>query len=112
MEAARCADAYSLMPEHTVQQADAEQAYIQAEIDGTPTCVRLPRDQWPKSLVGISDPACQLRLAFHGHLDSGGHWEAHCAKHLRSVVFTEFDPWRSLGLHFGAPESKRTLTSG
>ena len=43
MEAARCADAYGLMPEHDVQQADAEQACTQAEIEGTPTWVRLPR---------------------------------------------------------------------
>ena len=44
MEAARCADAYGLMLGHDVQQADAEQAYTQAEIEGTPTWVRLPRD--------------------------------------------------------------------
>ena len=32
------------MPEHDVQQANAEQAYTQAEIEGTPTWVRLPHD--------------------------------------------------------------------
>ena len=51
MEAARSAEAYGLMPGHDVQQADAEQAYTRAELDGTPTWVRLPRDQWPKQGV-------------------------------------------------------------
>ena len=33
IEAARCADAYGLMPRHDVQQS-AEQAYTKAEIEG------------------------------------------------------------------------------
>ena len=74
MEAARCADAYGLMPGQDVQQADAEQAYTQAEIEGTPTWVRVPRDHWPKAWANMKDPVCPLRLALYGHLDSGGHW--------------------------------------
>ena len=27
------------------------------------------------------------------------HWEAHCAKHLRSVGYTEIDQWRSCFWH-------------
>ena len=61
MEAARCADAYGLMPGHSVQQADAEQAYTQAEIDGTPTWVGLPHEQWPTSWAGMSDLPTQAR---------------------------------------------------
>ena len=99
MEAARCADAYGLMPEHNVQQADAEQAYTQAEIEGTPAWVRLPRDQWPKTWEGMADPVCPLKLALYGHTDSGGHWEAHCGKHLRSVGYSEIDPCRSCFWH-------------
>ena len=71
MEAERCADAYVLMPGHSVQQADAEQAYTQAEIDGTPTWVRLPHEQWPTSWAGVSDSVCPLKLALYGHPDSG-----------------------------------------
>ena len=48
---------------------------------------------------GMSDPVCPLRLALYGHPDSGGHWEAHCAKQLRSVGFTDIDPWRSCFWH-------------
>ena len=99
MEAAGCADAYGLMPGHNVQQAHAEQAYTQAEIEGTPRWVRLPRDQWPKTWRGMTDPVSPLKLALYGHPDSGGHWEAHCAKHLRSVGYTEIDPWRSCFWH-------------
>ena len=87
------------MPEHDVQQADAEHAYTQAEIEGTPTWVRLPRDQRPKTWEGMTDPGCPLKLALYGHPDSGGHWEAHCAKHLRSVGYTDIDPWRSCFWH-------------
>ena len=49
MEAARSADAYGLCPGHAVEQSDAEQAYTQAWLSGTPTWVRLPRDQWPQA---------------------------------------------------------------
>ena len=47
----------------------------------------------------MRDPVCPLKLALYGHPDSGGHWEAHCAKHLRGVGFTEIDPWRSCFWH-------------
>ena len=47
----------------------------------------------------MSDPVCPLRLALDGHPDSGRHWEARCAKHLRSVAYTEIDLWRSCFWH-------------
>ena len=71
MEAARAADAYGCMPDHSAQQCDAEQAYTQAMYIGTPTWVRLPRDQWPKEWNGMTDPVCPLILALYGHPDSG-----------------------------------------
>ena len=72
MEAARCADAYGRFPGNAVQQSDAEQAYTQAWLEGTPTWVRLPRDQWPESWAGMVDLVCPLHLALYGHPDSGG----------------------------------------
>ncbi len=84
MEAAKAADCYGLIEGHIVMQADAEQAYTQALLKGTTTWVRLPRDQWPKSWAGMSDPVCPLVLALYGHPDSGGHWERHCEKQLVS----------------------------
>ena len=106
MEAARCGDAYGLLPGHAVQQSDAEQAYTQAWLQGTPTWVRLPRDQWPESWAGMDDPVCPLHLALYGHPDSGGHWDRHCTDHLVSVGFQELPNWRSCFWH---PELKLFL---
>ena len=82
MQAGKAVDAYGLLHGHSVQQADAEQAYIQSVLGGTPTWVRLPRERWPASWVkqGFRDPVCPLRLALYGHPDSGGYWEKHCEK--------------------------------
>ena len=45
MEAAKCVDAYSCLPGH-IEQSDAEQAFIQADIDDSKveTFARIPRD--------------------------------------------------------------------
>ena len=66
MEAARAADAYGLLPGHSVQQSDAEQAYTQAWLGSPGAWVRLPRDQWPDSWQGMHDPVCPLVLALYG----------------------------------------------
>ena len=46
MDASRAADAYGCMPGHACQQADAEQAYLQAEFPAgaIKTWVVLPKD--------------------------------------------------------------------
>jgi hypothetical protein len=50
MEAGKACDACGLVPGHAVQQADAEQAYIQSKLGGeTPTWVRLPAERRPES---------------------------------------------------------------
>ena len=53
MEAAKIADFYGCGPGNCVETADAEQAYVQAEMKGTPTWVCLPPEQrtdwWKKS---------------------------------------------------------------
>ena len=74
MQAAKAADTYGLMPNHVVMQADAEQAYTQAKLGGTPTWIRLPADRWPQSWRDrdLKDPVVPLRLALYGHPDSGG----------------------------------------
>jgi hypothetical protein len=99
MEAAKAADCYGLFPGHDIQQADAEQAYTQAKLGGTPTWVRLPPDARPKSWAGFRDPVCPLRLALYGHPDSGGFWEQHCTAHLRKCGFEEIEEWRSCFFH-------------
>jgi hypothetical protein len=109
MEAGKAADTYGLFMGHTVEQADAEQAYVQAKLGGeTPTWVRLPRDRWPlswfkgRSVTGTPlyhDPVCPLILALYGHPDSGGYWEKHCETHLLSVGFEPIEDWRSCYFH-------------
>jgi hypothetical protein len=62
MEAACSADAYGLVLGHDAEQADARQAYTQAELHGTPAWVRLPPDQWLVAWRGMRDPVCPLKL--------------------------------------------------
>ena len=108
MEAARAADAYGLFPGHAIEQSDAEQAYTQAWLGGTPTYVRLPRDQWPEAWVkaGMTDPVCPLRLALYGHPDSGTEWEKHAHAHVTAQGFCPMDNWPSCYWH---PEHKLFL---
>ena len=49
MEAGKCVDCYGCFPGHSIEQADAEQAHIQAELRGTPTWVAIPEEAWPES---------------------------------------------------------------
>jgi hypothetical protein len=89
MAAGKAADAYGLLQGHAVEVADAEQAYVQAELrSDIPTWVELPRNRQPAAWSNMRRPVCRLRLALYGHPDSGGHWERHCEAHLKSVGFT------------------------
>ena len=47
MESSRVVDVYALLPGHVMQQADAEQAYTQAELQGARTWVEVPEDAMP-----------------------------------------------------------------
>ena len=47
MESGKTIDAHGSLPGHVVQQADAEQAYIQADLQGPVTWVMLPEELWP-----------------------------------------------------------------
>ena len=48
MEASKAADFYGCVPGNDIQVADAEQAYVQAPMKGTPTWVALPREHYPE----------------------------------------------------------------
>ena len=56
-EASKTADVYGLTPGCAIEQADAEQAYTQSKLGGTPTWVRLPPEQWPDSWFTHTDPS-------------------------------------------------------
>ena len=101
IEGARAADAFGLLPDHDVEQSDAEQAYTQAWLGGSETWIRLPRDQWPQSWIDadMKDPVCPLRLALYGHPDSGTDWERHADAHVTSQGFVAIDGWPSCYWH-------------
>ena len=101
MEAGKIIDVFGSQPGYAKQQADARQAYTQALFEGIATWVRLPRNRWPKSWTNYRDPVCPLRLALYGHPDSGGIWEKHCTKQLRSIGWVPVLPdiWQSIFYH-------------
>ena len=87
MEASRIADCYGCFPGHACEQSDAEQAYIQASLKGTPTWVSLPQDQRPKSWTGMKRPVCMLTKALYGHPNSETYWEEHCDHEVLNAGF-------------------------
>ena len=99
MEAGKMADAYGVMTGHTIEMADGESAYTQAELGGPLTWVRIPRERWPDSWEGTEDPVCPLRLALYGHPDAGGFWEKHCEKAVTAVGFDFLPDWPSVFFH-------------
>ena len=51
MQSGKAVDVFGLQPGYTIEQADAEAAYTQCDLKGTPTWVRLPEDRCPPELV-------------------------------------------------------------
>ena len=79
MTASKMVDFVGLLEGNDVQQADAEQAYLQADFDGDETWVGLPKEAWPNGWEGKFDcPVVRLKKALYGRPDSGGFWEKHC----------------------------------
>ena len=52
MSASKACDATALLPNCGGEQLDAIAAYTQAELAGTRTWVKVPRDQWPSNYLG------------------------------------------------------------
>ena len=101
------ADAYGSFPGHDMQQADAEQAYIQAYLEGEEIWAELPEAAWkgteyeykfllPNGKLKYKRPAVKLRKALYGHPDAGTCWERHCDRCLRSQGFEPIADWPSL----------------
>ena len=100
MTAGKAADVYGLLEGNATEVADAEQAYIQAQLlSDIPTWVELPRERQPPEWKGMKRPVCRLRLALYGHPDSGGYWEKHCEAHLAKAGSTPIPDWRSVFWH-------------
>ena len=92
LQAAKAVDLFCCAPGHAIEIADAEQAYIQAEMKGDPTWICLPPearpDWWEKKFPNLRRPVCRLKKDLYGHPDAGTYWEQKCDAHVRSVGFT------------------------
>ena len=99
MEAAKGIDAFGCMPGNHIEQADAEQAYVQADLKGPPLWISLPTEAWPKAWEGMSNPVCLMKKALYGHPDSGSFWEQHCKAQLEKVGFKLVANWNSCFKH-------------
>ena len=100
MAASRVAIAMkSLHPEWELLQSDCERAYIQAEITGPITYVRLPKAWWPAEWASYKDPVAPLRLALYGHPCAGDCWQAHIESYLFKLGFSAITEWPSVYVH-------------
>ncbi|WP_288993063.1 polyprotein of Ty1/Copia retrotransposon, partial [uncultured Marinobacter sp.] len=108
MAASKMADAFGCIEGHSLMQADAVQAYVQAKITGPPTWVCLPKEVRPEAWAHMRKPVCLLDKALYGHPDAGTCWEDHCEKHLTSpeLGFEPIDGWPSC---FFQPKTKMFL---
>jgi hypothetical protein len=100
LQAAKAVDFFGCLPNHVVEIADAEQAYIQADMKGDPTWICLPPearpDWWRKKFPNLRRPVCRLLKALYGHPDAGTYWEQKCDAHVQAVGFVPIGPeWPS-----------------
>ena len=58
LEGSRVADAFGVQENWATEVADAEQAYVQAELKGTETWVYIPPEGWPD---GMLSSICKMR---------------------------------------------------
>lgn len=96
MEAGIAADFYGCQDGHTIEVAGAEQAYVRADMRGTPTRVALPYDEVPQRHKHMAKPVYRLMKALYGHPVAGTFWEEEVDARLKSVGFTPLSPeWQS-----------------
>ena len=95
MEAARVADAYGCALGDTIEQAGAEQAYIQAILKGPTTGVEIPRMFWPTDWIRKGHRRLVVRLlrALYGHPNSGCLWEERCDELVKQVGYEPVEGW-------------------
>ena len=66
MEASKFCDMWGIMPGHSIESADAEQAYCQAKLLGTKqTWVRLPPWQHPDDWYDLAAKGKRIKLKSH-----------------------------------------------
>ena len=98
MAAARCAVAAKALAGDSLDllQSDCVKAYIQADLDGAPTFVRLPKEWWPDSFKGFKDPVVRLHKALYGHPRAGDCWFEKLDQTLKDEGFSTVEGWPSV----------------
>jgi len=101
MEASKVCDAYGMLAGNVLQSSDAEQAYCQADLDGTETWIRVPATK-RKAEWGNKVMVLPLHKALYGHPNSGVYWERHCEERVFKLGFVKIGSnaeWRSCYFH-------------
>ena len=109
MAACRCVlILFALIKGARLLQSDCVRAYVQAEMRGPTTYIRLPRAWWPKGWANLyKDPVCQLRRALYGHPDAGDFWAEKLGGELERLEFQKVEGWPSV--HILYPEAEMTI---
>ena len=85
----------------TVLQGDVESAYLQADLGGKATWLRLPkslRHKLPEHARNMSDPVVRLLKALYGHPRAGGDWDHHFTQLLKGGGWNLIEDEKSLFL--------------
>ena len=99
MSASKMLDIIGHMPGMSLAQADAIQAYPQANLGGPPTWVVIPPERRPATWKNLHKPVVRLVRALYGHPLAGVYWEKHCRAALVKVGFRPMLDWESCYLH-------------
>lgn len=106
MEVGEAIDAYGCMAVNDNERADAEQAYIQAYLEGEETWVCLCDEfqdhpgYWkvfrhPAGTRIYNRPCVRLIWGLYGHPDAGSCWQRHCDSSMNARGFLPITSWPS-----------------
>ena len=94
LEASRYSDLLSCFPGNSVEGRDVEQAYLQADMEGTPTYIVLPKELWTPEMHKMRCPVFRLKKALYGHKNSGAFWQRFCNEKCLKADFRPIsDNW-------------------
>ena len=94
LEASRYSTFLGCLPGNSVEGRDVEQAYVQADMEGTPTYIVLPKELWTPEMHKMRCPVFRLEKALYGHKNSGAYWQKFCnAQCLKAGFRPISDNW-------------------
>jgi len=83
-------------------QADAEQAYTQADMRGNETWIDVPKHLYQSHWDPNERYVMRMDKALYGHPAAGSYWESHCHERVLQCGFTpigECSEWNSCYMH-------------